>query len=460
MMKRLATYAKRVNYRRHNFAANMYSKILIAFVALLAVNNAYSQLKETPPLTLTEAWRKAEENSRQIEITRKTSSIANEEIKDARMERLPDIGLLGSIEKATNMPIYENGLFSAHTQEHEIIHTLYKAGADFYLNLYNGNKLNLKIEENKLLYQITVIQNHDAISAIRYKTATLYLDLQKTMIFRKLIIKDIADQEKQLLEIKALQKNGVVLKSDVLRVELDLSRRKMALVTIENDILIATQKLNIIMGEPDDRMIVPTESDQVDQPGLSYENYLSEAMEHSFSYHISEKKTEVSKVRLNQVKANYKPKVGLYSDFSYANPQIFLFPYNPAWYSLGVAGIRVTMPLSQLYQNTHKVSAAKLEMEKEEITHKDTEDKVRQGVRAAYLRYKESLVQIDVAEVNVAHAQENARIIKNTYFNQTSLITDLLDADVQVLQTRFELAAARLMAQNKYYLLQNITGVL
>jgi hypothetical protein len=35
-----------------------------------------------------------------------------------------------------------------------------------------------------------------------------------------------------------MQKNGTVLKSDVLRVELDLSKRKMTLVTIENDILI------------------------------------------------------------------------------------------------------------------------------------------------------------------------------------------------------------------------------
>jgi outer membrane protein TolC len=437
-----------------------YRRILIAFAGLLAVNSGYSQSKDTMFLSLPEAWRKAEENSRQIEITRKASSIAAEEIKDAKMERLPEVGLLGSIEKATNMPIYENGIFSSHSQEHEIIHTLYKAGADFYLNLYNGNKLNLKIDENKLLHQITVIQNNEAISTIRYKTASLYLDLQKALIFRKLIVKDIADQEKQLLEIKALHKNGVVLKSDVLRVELDLSRRKMTLVTIENDILITTQKLNIIMGEPDEFTVIPTLFDSVNQLTLPYENYLSEALKYSFLYHISERQTEISKVHLNQVRANYRPKVGLYSDFSYANPQIFLFPYNPAWYSLGVAGIRVTMPLSQLYQNIHKVNAAKLELEKEETNHKDTEDKVRQQVREAYLRYKESLVQINVAEANVAHAEENARIIKNTYFNQTSLITDLLDADVQVLQTRFELAAARIVAQNKYYLLQNITGVL
>lgn len=427
---------------------------------MLFVNNVYSQSKGTSQLTLPQAWHKAEEKNRQIEITRKAVSIADEEIKDSKMERLPEIGLLGSIEKATNMPIYENGIFSPHTQQHEIIHTLYRAGADFYLNIYNGNKLNLKIEENKLLYQITRIHDHETASAIRYQTAMLYLDLQKSLVFQKLIVEDISDQDKQLLEIKALQKNGVVLKSDVLRVELDLSRRKMALVTIKNDILIAMQKLNIIIGDPDESIIIPTDFDLVDKSGENYERYLTQALAHSFSYHISEKHTEVSKVHLDQVKANYRPKVGLYGDFSYANPQIFLFPYNPAWYSLGIAGIRVTMPISQLYHNIHKVRAAKLEFEKEEIAHKDTEDKVRQQVREAYLRYQESLVQIHVAEANVAHAEENARIIKNTYFNQTSLITDLLDADVQLLQTHFELAAARIMAQNKYYLLQNITGVL
>jgi len=69
-------------------------------------------------------------------------------------------------------------------------------------------------------------------------------------------------------------------------------------------------------------------------------------------------------------------------------------------------------------------------------------------------------VQIQVATENVAQAEENARIIKNNYFKQPALITDLLDADVQLLRTRFELAAARIMAQDKFYLLQNTIGVL
>ncbi|NLR79530.1 TolC family protein [Chitinophaga eiseniae] len=433
--------------------------LLLVVGALSSYGQAPAASNDTLKISLPEAWRKAEDYSRLIVIKKKATGISDEEIKDAKMERFPEVGVKGSVEKASNIPIYENGLFSRPTQ-HEVIHTLYRAGADFYLNLYNGNKLNLKIEEDKTLHQISLIQQDQAISDIRYKTAALYLDLQKSLIFRKLITEDITDQEKQLKEIKAFYSHGTVLKSDVLRAELDLSKRKMALVTIENDILIATQKLNIIIGEPDERMVLPADISSQWDEHTGYAQYLAEAFQHSFPYHISEQETERSKIRLMQVKANIRPKLGMYGEFYYANPQIFLYPYNPYWYSLGVAGLKGSFPISALYHNVHKVRAAKLELEKEEELHKDTEDKLRQQVKEAFLRYKEALVQIQVAETNVAQAEENARIIKNTYFRGTSLITDLLDANVQVIQTRFELAAARIMAQNKYYLLQNITGIL
>jgi outer membrane protein TolC len=437
-----------------------YKRLIIASVLLAQYAAVAQQPTDTLRISLEEAWQKAEAHSRQIEITRKSLSIADEEVKDTRLERLPEIGVTGSAEKASNLAIYEKGIFAPVTQQHEVIHTLYRFGTDFYLNIYNGNKLNLQLEENKLLQRIAAIKNEETRSNIRYKTSALYLDLQRSLIFRDLITSDIADQEKQLREIKAMQKNGTVLKSDVLRVELDLSKRKMTLVTIENDILIATQKLNIIIGEPDNLVIQPA----IFEPGAvaqdDYNKYLATALEHSFSYHISEEQTELSKTNLKKVQSNIMPKVGMYGEFYYANPQIFLFPYNPAWYSLGVTGIKVSLPVSALYHNTHKVRAAKLELEKEEVMHHDTEDKVRQQVWEAYLRYKESLVQIQVATDNVAQAEENARIIKNNYFKQTALITDLLDADVQLLRTRFELAAARIMTQDKFYLLQNTIGVL
>ncbi len=442
---------------------NLVLKIFL--VCILLITNPLltiaQTVNDTLKISLSEVWRRSDEFSRIVKTKRLAVAISHEEVKDAQIERFPELGVMGSAEKATNMPIYDNGLLNKPLQ-HEIIHTLYKAGTDFYLNIYNGNKLTLKIREEKLLHKIAEIRHHETISDIRYQAATYYLDLQKSFIFKGLIIQDIADQEKQLLEIMAFHKNGVVLKSDVLRVKMELSNRKMTLIEIQNDILIANQKLNILIGEPDDRVIFPTEPMEflAHSNHSDYETFLEEAFQNAFSYQVSEKQTELSLLNIKQVRANVRPKIGMYAEYYFANPQIFLFPYNPYWYSLGVAGIRASFPLSSIYHNIHKLKAAKLEFEKEEELHLNTEDKIRQQVWAAFLKYKEALDQIEVARINLDYAVENERIIKNTYFNQTALITDLLDANVQQLRSRFELASDMIMAQNKYYFLQNVVGVL
>lgn len=462
----MAYYVKSPSAVRHTFATKIdmhrYAKLFAVYGCLLATTTRSSaqQAQESSPLSLSlqQVWQKSDVYSKVIQMQRLKVQRSKEAIRDAIAERLPELSVGGNFEQASNIPIYEKGLFNKTTQ-HEVIHTLYKLGADGYLNIYNGSKTNLKIAEEKVREKIAIEQQNLTISDIRYKAASRYLELQRSLIFKQLMIKDIADQEKQLEEIRHFLKNGVVLKSDVLRVELKLSRQKLSLVTIENDISLANQKLNILIGEPDERVVIPTDPTNAEaiRPE-TYEAYLAEAMAHSFQYHMSEQETALKKIELKTVMANVSLKVGLYGDFYYANPQIFLFPYNPHLYSLGIAGVRASFPISAIYLNRHKEKIAELELKKQEIEHADTEDLVRKQVKEAYLRYKEALIGVDVAKVNVEQAKENNRIITNTYFNQSSLVTDLLDASVQLLQTRFDLATAEMAARLQYFQLQNVIG--
>jgi hypothetical protein len=45
----------------------------------------------------------------------------------------------------------------------------------------------------------------------------------------------------------------------------------MTLITIENDILIATQKLNIIMGVSDETVVVPEDTDIREEKNITYD---------------------------------------------------------------------------------------------------------------------------------------------------------------------------------------------
>jgi outer membrane protein TolC len=412
------------------------------------------------PLSVSETWSRAIESSKKINLSVLEAIVSQEEIKESQYERFPEVSFKGNYEYATNIPVYENGLFHSPVQ-HEVIHLLYKLSADFYVNIYNGNKLNLKIDKKKVLNEIAEIQKGLTVSEIKLQASVYYLNLQKSLIFKELMVKEIANQEKQLFEIKELYKHGVILKSDVLRVELQLSNQRMILVKIENDISIANQRLNILIGLPDQEIVDPYEELNPFLFDLkSYEDYLKIAENNSYDYHISEKAVALKKIELKNVKANVRPKIGFSGEFYLANPQIFLYPYSPSNYTLGIFGIRASIPLSELFVNKPKERVAKLNLEKEELEHHHTDDKMREQVYENYLRFKESLLRIDVAKADIEQSMENARIVRENYFNQAALITDLLDADIQLLQSKFSFASAKINAQIQYYQLQNILGTL
>ena len=113
-----------------------------------------------------------------------------------------------------------------------------------------------------------------------------------------------------------------------------------------------------------------------------------------------------------------------------------------------------------MYHDKHKERAASISIRKQELAQKQTEDQLRIDVRTAYKRFHENLKEIETAKMNIQQAEENYRIVNQTYFNQLALLTDLLTADTQLLQAKFELVNSQVSAKLHYYQLLKITGQL
>jgi outer membrane protein TolC len=428
-------------------------------MTLFCTSAAVSQNPEKSPLTLTDVWKKAEVYSKQLQMQELRVKSMNERTRAARDERLPEVKAEGLYARVSNLAIYEDGLFHAPSQ-FPVVHGFYKVGADAYLNVYNGGKTTREIKVRETETALAEEQKKLTVEDVRYRAAALYLDVYRGRIYEKVMLQDIAERTKELEEIRALHRNGVVLKSDLLRAELKLSKQKMTLLEIRNGIQIANQRLNILIGQPDstDNQVVVDTLNIGGSLVRTYEDYLADAYEHSYEFKISEKETALSALKLKDIKSNILPKAGFFAEYAYTYPQIMFYPYSIAMYGLGQVGVKAAMPISALYQNRHKKQEAKLNLERQEIEHADINDKVREQVKEAYLRYTEALTRIHVAEDNIAQAKENFRIVNNTYFNQLSLLTDLLDAETQLLQSRFDLTTAQVTAQLQYYQLLKATG--
>jgi outer membrane protein len=438
---------------------------LVLFIIIIADSPVIARQLQidtvgTIPLTLNQVWEKVHTNSKAIQVKQIQQNSQTEEIKDAKADRLPQIDAEGEYARVSNMPVYENGILHTPAQ-FPVLHAYYKVGASAYLNLYSGNKTNLQIAERKTEYNIAAEQKEMTISEMKLRSAAYYLDMQRSIVFKGLLIKDIEAQEKQLQRIKTLQINGAVLKSDVLRAELKLSKQTLALVQLENDLAIANQKLNTLMGLPDEQHIVPVDIGDPDAISLdSYKDYQTYASGNAYQVKITDQEKELSKLYLKDIKANVSPKVGLFANYAYSYPQIFLYPYSANLYGFGMAGVKASFSISAFYQNNHKEKIAKLNYDLKEVETAQARDNIREDVNEAYLRFQEAIKRVRVSETNVKQATENRRIVNNTYFNHLSLITDLLDADTQLLQTHFDLAAAKIAAKLQYYQLLNIAGKL
>lgn len=432
-----------------------WSKICLIFGASILMSEP-SYAIDSLRVSLEDVMQKALQNSKYIEQAHLNLKREEVLVQQKRTDLLPQLSVRGSASYAANMPIYDKGIFNKPSQ-HDVIHYLYDTGADFYLNLYNGHRDLMNIKSQKLVGEIANVDWIAATGKIKMDVCNLFLELQLYYSNKALIENDILDQKEQLREVKNLYQAGTILHSDVLRIELELSKRELLLVKIQNDMVATNKQLQLITGIED--FIQPIDH-VFDKTLPSFEAMLNVAKKQAFSLQKSVSEVQLKQLAIKQAKSNYLPTLGLTGTYTFANPQIFLYPYNDSWYSLGIVGLKASMPISSFYTNRNVVKASQISYEQEKVKHHDEEDQIENQLLQASLDYKLAVEQKNVCIKNVELAKENVRIIKNRYFKSAALVTDLLDADMQYLQTLFELESASISMQKQYYFIEFIKGTI
>ncbi|WP_281766340.1 TolC family protein [Neptunitalea lumnitzerae] len=443
--------------------SNLIKRVLF-FLPLLCVAMVHAQdiTIDSIPLSLEDAWKKAATFSKELKEEQLKTNISEAHIKDAKNQQLPSVDLEASYGKLSNIPIFVNGIDHDAEFIHLEDHSVYDAEVSTYFNIYAGGATKTAIKTAETRRELQDHITAETEDQLHLEVIENYLNLQRYYEFKELIKQNIKQNKERVRLITQLFENGVVLKSDVLRAKLQLSQQQTQLLTINNNIVIATQSLNIIIGNEDNTPIVPSDSIQLQSIGLNkeYQKYVASTLKQSPLEKMAEKQIELSELKEEALKADKLPKIGLFGNYTYSYPQIRLYPYEQAPYLMGMAGLRLSYDLSAFYHDKHKEKAAEIEVEQQKVAKANVEDNLRKQVKTAYSRFNEDLVKVQVSEESISFAEENYRIVDQTYFNQLSLLTDLIDADTQLLQARFELVNNKIAAKLHYYQLLKISGEL
>lgn len=414
------------------------------------------------PLTLADAWRQATAHSPRVQTQRQQVAVEQELTRDRQAARLPQVQVAGQYAYLYNLELFE----ARHGLQHgEAIAVppsphAYNARLGADVSVYTGGRLKQQIAAQQLTADLETERLHLTEAEVRMRVAVAYLELGRARHHRQLAESSIAESERQLQQIQTLFRNGVVLRSDLLRAELRLSQRQLLLTEVTNDATLANQRLNLLMGTPEDQANVPAELVlPPDTAGIvEYAAHLRQATAQAPELRLAALDVRRSEVRQELVTAVRRPQVDVFAEYGYTYPNRLVFPNVAQVYGLGLAGVRATYNLSAFYADRHAENAAHLAVKRQQAVAAEVLDDKRQELKTAGTRYQESRERMRTAEQSIVQATENQRIVSRTYFNQLALLTDLLDADNQLLQAQFDLVTARTQAAIYYYQLQKALG--
>lgn len=442
-----------------NSTEDCFLKIVSIFLILLTFNSLQAQ--EIHSVSLTEAVKLAKENNKKILRSQLETTLSEQNIKERKELRLPDIELNGEYSRITNITEFKGNGFLNGKEVTKAIPEIYQVNSTFKMPIYAGNKINNAIKIANQENEISKIKTEKTENDVELEVVANYLAIYKMMELQKIFEENIKEEKSRLREVQSLQKHGTVTKNEVIRAELQLSDRELNSLTNSKNIKIALHDLKTLIQLPENEEVAIDTTANIDEMNRldPYNFYLEKAFQNE-EMRIASQELNIKKTELKLVKANYLPTVNFFGNYGFYYPNYKFFPPNPYLYTLGQIGIEAHFDISALYKNKVKVQQATTQIEWQKMQSEITKDEIQDKLFKEHTQYQEILEKFVVVDKALDLANENYRIVKLKYLNQLVLITEMVDADNALLQAKYNKISTRLDAVLKHYELLHTAGIM
>lgn len=415
--------------------------------------------QNTKMLTLDEVFLYAEETNRTMNILKLTEQEAEQGVVVAGNARLPDI----------NVDLSLSYLGDAHLWKRDFSEGMNAPMPHFGNNfafeasqvVYAGGAVDAGIELAKLRRSAAAAGKEIGRQELRIMLAGHYLELFKLGNMEKVYLQNISQTQKLIEEIQAKHAQGVALKNDVTRYELQLKGLELAVTQLRNNMKVINHRLCIALGLPETTGIVVDTTLTAKLPSIMPENeWQDEASVSSPLLKQAQIDVDMSRNRERIVGAERMPSVALFAGDKLDGPvTIEVPPINKNlnyWY----VGIGVKYSLSSLFKTGKNVRLARMATSRAEENKMLMHDNLRTDVRDAYVHFEESFTVYDTQLKSLDLAQQNYSVVNNRYLNGLALVTDMLDASNMKLNAELQVVNARIGILFSYYKLKKVVGCL
>ena len=422
--------------------------VVIAVTAVKAVNERGENLK----MTVDELFQLVESNSKTLQVQKTSVEFANKGIETARASRLPDIGVNAAVSYNGNVLVTNRhfGDAEGYSAPH--------VGNSFALEarqlVYAGGAVEAGIRMAELGRQQAEASVRQTRQQQRLLALGQWLDLYKTVNRQEVYKRNIATTQKLIDDISAKHQQGMALRNDVTRYELQMESLKLELRKLQDQQAILNYQLCNLLGLADVTLVPDTTA----LCGLRADETMQIAGSPQMEQALLATQMAEQKVKL--AKSELLPKVSLFAADQLNGPYIYDLPPKDINVNNWYAGIGISYSLSALFKSNKKVQQARLGSRQSSEAKAATAEQLSNQMQQAWTLYQQAYAELDTQQKSVLLARQNYGVINERYLGQLALVTDMLDASNTVLNAELNEVDARINIVYAYYRMKYIAGTL
>jgi outer membrane protein len=423
---------------------------LLLMCWLIPLVNCFAQEKRL--LELDEAVKLGLSQSKQTQIDNIQQQITQSKRQQAVDAKLPQIGLnLSYIRISDNITPFRVAFPTGEvTLNPQILNQSYNS-LNVRQLLWAGGKVQdgiklLDYEKQALLFDIE--KNKLDVS---HSITTLWYNLFTVIETQKLLKANIESLVSQKRDLENFEKQGVVLKNDVLKIELGITNLESSLIEITNTQNLLNYNLCLLTGLATNTKIelpttLPLTNIQLD----SQEAFTGKAVSNRpelKALTIRQKQADLAqKITYN----NYLPTLSAGGRVNYDLPNQRLFPNEAKITGTWDVGIFLNWNISELFTNKEKLRESAFSVSKLNKVYEQAKEGIMMEVNADYNNYLQAQQKVVNTQKAIEQATENLRVERNKLASTTSTATEFLTANNQLIQAQINQTTAKANAELAY----------
>ncbi len=409
-------------------------------------------------ITLKEAIELSIKNSNQLKFNQAKIEEATAALREAVERKWPDASLTASHLRiaSPNVDIkIKSSSSSGNSSQTPTPSSVSYGIANVSLPLYAGHRIRFGIESGKYLEQAAQLDAENQREAVILNTIEAFENLYKAHAATMLVKENLEGTHQRVKDFGNLEKNGILARNELLKVQLQESNTELSLLDAENNWRLANINMSLMLGLPDTTVLQVNEADL--QPGTelkTIDEYVQHGLQNRKDIEALGYRKKAAAVAVKSSKTGSYPQVALTGGYIAADVASILTVTNAINIGLGVQ-----YNIASLWKNG-TVDQAKAREKQLLANEAGLQDAVRLDINRSYQNFLLAKKRIEVYDKAIVQAEENNKIVKNKFSNTLATTTDLLDADIALLQVRLNAAFAKADAAVAYNKLLQAAGLL